>query len=879
MRLDLSPWPAAAALLTTFLTSACGEPRLQLEQGDGPTFRGDASVPTREPLRLAVMPPASPVPPAAPATPDPPVLTPCPDGWAEAAGGLHCEPWAIDDSPDRCAGTEAWFGDDARICRELGSGCPAGEFPANLPEGRPILYVRGGESGGDGTPDAPYGTIAKAITEAPEGALIALARGTYEEAVSLGPGLTLWGACVSETILRSSEPATEAGVVTAAGLGAVVRNLQIQTSARPGLVAPEGTSLEAADIAIDETTVAGAWAFGGELVLRNAVVSRTRTRESVDGYGAHASKGGAIRIDRAWFQQNHSVGVYADGAGSTLTVQDAAVRRTQSGDDGGAGWGLAVDSGAVAEVARLVVEHNRDNAVVVADEGTSASFVDLLVRDTRPRESDGFAGVGLVVGAGAEVDAERIVSLRNHTLGLAAIQNGTLRITDALVLDIEPTAANGRAGIGVVAQSGGQLEARRLRVERVRSRGILLEGNASGTLEDVMVADVVPEQSTGLGEPGGPPGGNGISAQLGAVASLGRVLIENARETALRSGAAGAVIEAEDVTVRSTRGGVAVEGAPPGGTLGWGLVAEQDGVLRVARALVEDSEGFGVFVDEPGAELRLEDGVIRGTRSGPDGSLGRGLTVQRAAIAVLERVLIEDNREAGVVVIDSPEAESRATLRARDVLVRGTESRSLDGRFGRGLIVQEANAELVRAQLENNREVGAWIGRGGSEATLQDVVVRETRSSDLGVGRGVAVQEGATARLERVRITDSEELGLAVTGSTLDARLVDVGSTAPRGCPEPSCSGGTGVGVYEGAQVTMRDFLVRQAALCGVQLARGGAVRLETGDVVDNRIGACIQNDDVSLDGFLEDVRFAGNQRNLDATRLPSPSPLSGLVL
>src|SRR5437868_2820210 len=74
----------------------------------------------------------------------PAALTPCPTGWEEVAPGSPldvrtCEPWP-GAGPLACDAASAQFPGDA-ACSEVGSTCPSGDFPEDLPAGTPVLYV------------------------------------------------------------------------------------------------------------------------------------------------------------------------------------------------------------------------------------------------------------------------------------------------------------------------------------------------------------------------------------------------------------------------------------------------------------------------------------------------------------------------------------------------------------------------------------------------------------------------------------------------------------------------------------------------------------------------------------------------------------------
>ncbi len=73
-----------------------------------------------------------------------------------------------------------------------------------------------------------------------------------------------------------------------------------------------------------------------------------------------------------------------------------------------------------------------------------------------------------------------------------------------------------------------------------------------------------------------------------------------------------------------------------------------------------------------------------------------------------------------------------------------------------------ARAEIARAVVEGNRGSGIFVGLPGAYLRLEDAVVRDTQSlqSDQRFGRGLAVQQGATAEIARTRFERNREVGI-----------------------------------------------------------------------------------------------------------------------
>lgn len=172
-------------------------------------------------------------PPPEVAPPSAPAFGPCPAGWTEVLDprlGPRCEPWA-QDRPADCGPRQVLFPGERR-CHALGDPCPIDRFAPGLPAS--TLFVDGAApAGGIGTRVGPYQRIAAALAAARPGTTIALAPGSYAEAVVLPDGVSLRGACAAETTIAGPP----AGVVVDLAGSATVAGLTIsggQTALRAG---------------------------------------------------------------------------------------------------------------------------------------------------------------------------------------------------------------------------------------------------------------------------------------------------------------------------------------------------------------------------------------------------------------------------------------------------------------------------------------------------------------------------------------------------------------------------------------------------------------------------------------------------------------------
>jgi hypothetical protein len=445
---------------------------------------------------------------------------------------------------------------------------------------------------------------------------------------------------------------------------------------------------------------------------------------------------------------------------------------------------------------------------------------DAVVRGTRERASDGNFGLGLNVQDGAEAEVRRAVVDDNRGLGVFVAGTGaSLLLEDAVVQGTRERASDGTGGRGLNVEQGATAQVRRAVVDDNRENGVFVDTTATLLLEDAVVRGTRERASDGTL-------GRGLEVQQGAEAQVRRAVVDDNRATGVFV-AADATLLLEDAVVRGTR-----EQASDG-TLGLGLWVQGDAEAQVRQVIVADNLEVGVFVGTD-ATLLLEDAVVRATRErASDGTFGRGLEVQNGATAQVRRAMVDDNRDVGVLVV----ADARLLL--EDAVVRGTRERASDGAGGRGLNIQQgATAQVRRAVVDDNREIG-FLAVDGT-LLLEDAVVRGTRerASDGTLGRGLEVQPGAEAQVRRAVVDDNRATGVFVAG---DASLL-LEDAVVRGTREQASDGafGRGLSVGLGAEAQVRRAMVDDNRSVGV-LVFGSDLLLEDAVVTGTRRPVCFE--------------------------------------
>jgi hypothetical protein len=243
------------------------------------------------------------------------------------------------------------------------------------------------------------------------------------------------------------------------------------------------------------------------------------------------------------------------------------------------------------------------------------------------------------------------------------------------------------------------------------------------------------------------------------------------------------------------------------------------GEVHLRAVVIEGvaTAGIGVI----GGVLEAERVLVRGTRTDPDGRLGRGVSLESGARARLRDVVIEGSHDGGLGLAGS-------MLEADGLAIRETAPNGA-GRFGSGLgLFDTAVASVRRASIEGASEAGVLVD-SGSELVLEDAVVRDVLSeAAMANGRGVFVR-ASTARLSRVVIEHASGAGIYATSSSM-LEASDVLSIST----QPSDGFAAGLGVID-SRARLDRVSVLDAAWMGL-ITVGASSSLEGRDVLVRRV-------------------------------------------
>ncbi len=488
---------------------------------------------------------------------------------------------------------------------------------------------------------------------------------------------------------------------------------------------------------------------GTRLTLTGVVVRGQAEVEDDDARGLVVQEGATLEARRTRVTGARSLGAYANGAGSTLVLEDVLVDATEPDLDGSGGRAVELRLGSHASLTRVLASGAYELGVAVMDPGTEATLDDVIVQDVAARSSDGTGGRGIEAMPGTHLSGARVRVERAHELGLAAFGDSTMgaadvSLDDVTIRDIEPSSAGQGRGVSCL---GSTETLRRLLVERTTEIGISTA--LAGTmlvLEDVTVRDTRPS-ADGLARC--------LNAQDMASAEVTRMSCERGREIAVAA-VDGVTLVLRDLVVRDQEGEATSAG------MGYGLIVTQTSHAMLERAVFERTTLAGILASGTGSVLDASDVVIREVRSGPDRTGGRGLGVHFAT-ATVSRLVVEGARESAVLVTGAG-----ATLAANDVVLWDTHGVEATGLAGLGAAVQDgAMLTLSHAFVGRAREAALVAAGDGARLVGESVVVRDVLERDCVTGScaGEGAGIGATA-FERgaLTLTDFEIARAALAG-------------------------------------------------------------------------------------------------------------------
>ncbi len=624
--------------------------------------------------------------------------------------------------------------------------CGAGKWDG-IPTAVGTQFVDASYAGAsDGTAAKPHKTIAAAVSAASPGAVIAIAPGSYAEALTIAKPLALWGKCPGEVTIA---PAAGDAVVFVEG----------------------ADKSELHHVAVSGTGV-GVKAWGATGVV-------------IDGVWVHDTGYIGVVVDRdqggsadASALVTHSLvegaGLIGIGGNASITVQESLVRDTKLGGDGD--WGVGIEAfgilgatPATLEVRRSLVERTHNFAI--GSSGHVAVVEDSVVRDVAPcTKPPGVIGIA----SWAQPNAPTSLTVRGSMVEKVTrpfapdvISHGIYVLSSTLAVERSVVRHVGAADLGggivLVGTSADPPligSVKRSTVSDVTSFGVVSYMRGAFTVESVSIRGM-------HAAPGGKFGGRGIDAErvvkgMGATLDVRGSRIEDVAGMGLGVLGVDAVVD-----------GLLVKHVTPFGTHSAAVMAQpvfeldlQPAQLTLSNSEVGDASPLGIKVLGSNATITsthvhdvtnstVSIGVGVAVAIGSPGDTPSNATLSHLLVercrdvgilafngkAVVDHTLVRDVKQGlgigfgdGIDAITMPDYGGRGDLTLSDTRVESLERVGI-GTFGGDVRIGTTRVECAPIDLDgetNNDIPFKFQDDGGNVCGCKDALrACKAKSSDL----------------------------------------------------------------------------------------------------------------------------------------------------
>ena len=246
------------------------------------------------------------------------------------------------------------------------------------------------------------------------------------------------------------------------------------------------------------------------------------------------------------------------------------------------------------------------------------------------------------------------------------------------------------------------------------------------------------------------------------------------------------------------------------GEAGYGVYVYEAADLELEACELSGNAAAGIIACETDTTVMLRETTIQDTQPGESGDGGYGIEVYGGANLEAEACEVSANTRVGVLV-----SESGTTVALRETAIQGTLP-SGNGEGGFGIDVHGgANLVAESCELVGNTLIGLVVARAGTEATLREVVIQDTRADDNGEhGYGVEVYDGASLDAESCEVVANTSIGIAAfdPGTTVTLQDTTIRDTQPN----ETGSAGCGIKVSGGASLSAESCALAQNTEVGV---------------------------------------------------------------
>jgi len=395
-------------------------------------------------------------------------------------------------------------------CTATGADQCRGTFADMPPEaaGQRVLYVLESATGmADGTREAPYPTMAAAMTAHPTAEWFMLGRGQYPMDIQQRQSIHLIGLCAPLTITLPSRGEVEPYLeIVGKGAELDLRGVTVGSALVTAAVY-EGASLRVEHTVLLSGTYSTLRLNDGDRgEIRDTVIYGTRTTFR---HALEIQNSSHLEASRVHISAGNSPAVLVERGTSELVADNIAISRSS-------GRAVVVEQASSLSLTGSAIYDGVTSGIRVDGRGR---LEDVDIHHIVPGGSMLTAHTGVHAAFGAQLTARRLRISDVANNGLRIRKIGThVDIEDLLIEDTHPLPGRG-GGEGIWMNDLATARIRRARITRVHASGVRLEQDPTIDLRDAIIRTVVPEPEGFIG--------NGLTAFVGGQITARRVLVED----------------------------------------------------------------------------------------------------------------------------------------------------------------------------------------------------------------------------------------------------------------------------------------------------------------------------------------------------------------
>ena len=666
-------------------------------------------------------------------------------------------------------------------CQPLGNACPQAdwpELPENLTGSKIYVLATGGEEA-DGSKDNPFKTLPMAIEAADDGDIIVVGPGEYIEPIIINKSITLWGTCVQKSIINEPEPdrGFENGTIEIkSDVDVKVKNIRISGSQNGVFIDSENLNLVLDGVWIHKTTRYGVLVKRGKIKIYNSLIDSVQTEEDFTrgrGLGAWVGYYELI-INNSTIENTRDIGLialhnhngYEEELGGYVELNNFAVRKVDyEVKEEKSGVGLFLHEHIELNINNVLID-NASSAGVRLNNKTFGNINNIIIQNTNYQEFNHELGIGIGIENGTRVNFNQILIRNVYSTGFAINGSETdISLNNFVIYNIKARDSDLTMGYGIELTDNARVNLDKGLVSEARSVAVFLNQNSFSEINNIIIKNTSHEQNS-------KQGGYALAIANESKANIKRGVFDNNEDLSILITMKDTELNMEDVIIKNTK--------PNNESLenGAGIFADTGAICTIKRGILDNNYTSGVQIFSKGTVFKLEDVIIKNTKPMESTKeAGVGIAVGEGAKLDFNNGVIDSNHLAGVIVFNK---NSEINIEKTIIKNNKSEEKTLMG--GMGLYADtEAIANLNQVFVQNNKDGGIVIDGENTKVNLKKVKIENIKAADCfslseedelycengDKVAGIGISNKATTTVEQVKISNSDFVGLALVNEGL----------------------------------------------------------------------------------------------------------------